>query len=128
MLNLEGITGSHGGCYTCIVSNAAGNDSVSTTLYVAPYIDSPLEEQTLAVNGSDVNVTCNAAGFPIPNVMWTDSFGSNVSNTSQLQFIPVMFGDEGSYLCVASVEINETDFIATDGTTLIGMLPPCTCL
>ena len=120
ILNLEGINASNGGSYTCIISNAAGNDSVSTTLYVAPYIDSPLEEQTLAANGSNVDIICIATGFPIPNVTWVDSLGSDVSSTSQLQFSPVMFGDEGSYHCVASIEINETLFIATNETILTG--------
>ena len=120
VLSLEGINASHGGTYTCIISNAAGNNSVYTTLYVAPYIDSPLEEETLAVNGSSVNITCNAAGFPVPKVMWIDSHDSDISNTSLLELSPVLFGDEGTYYCVASTEINNTRFTATNETTLIG--------
>ena len=122
MLKLEDINASHGGTYTCIISNAAGNDSVSTTLYVAPYIDSPLDEQTLVMNGSIVNIVCNAVGFPIPNVIWVDSLGSIVSFTSLLQFYPVTFGDEGLYHCIATVEINEVTFYSTDETTIIGTL------
>ena len=122
VLTLEGINASHGGTYTCIISNAAGNDSVSTTLYVAPYIDTLLEEQTLAENGSNVNIVCTAAGFPIPNVIWVNALGSDISNTSLLQFSPVIFGDEGSYRCVATIEINEVMFLATNETILIGML------
>ena len=120
VLNLESINASDGGTYTCIISNAAGNDSVFATLYVAPYIDIPLVEQTLATNGSNVNIICNAAGFPIPNVTWVDSLGLEVSNTFQLMFNPVLFGDQGIYRCVASTEINEASFNATNETTLIG--------
>ena len=119
-LNLESINASDGGTYTCIISNAAGNDSVSATLYVAPYIDNPLEEQTLVANGSNVNIICSAAGFPIPNVKWIDSLGLEVSNISQLKFSPVIFGDEGAYRCVASTVFGEEIFTATNETTLIG--------
>lgn len=122
ILILEDINASLGGTYTCIISNSAGNNSVSTTLYVAPYIDSPLDEQILVTNGSIVNVVCNAVGFPFPNVMWVDSLGSNVSSTSLLPFYPVIFGDEGLYRCVATVQINEQTFYSTNETTIIGTL------
>ena len=119
-LLINDIDASSGGSYTCLVSNAAGNDSASITLYVAPYIVTPLEEQTLTANGSNVNISCDAAGFPSPSVNWVYMMSMEVSNTSLLQFIPVMFGDEGVYCCTASAEINDMDFTATDETTLVG--------
>ena len=115
------INASSGGDYTCTVSNTAGNDSASTTLYVAPYIITPLKKQTPTANGSNVNINCDAAGFPSPTVNWVGMTNMKVSNTSLLQFNPVMFGDEGLYLCVASVEIDGVNFNATDKTTLVGM-------
>jgi hemicentin len=127
MLILEGIDASHGGTYTCIISNAAGNDSISTTLYVAPYIESPLDEQILTANGSNVDIICNAAGFPIPNVMWMDSNDAIISYTSLLLFSPAIFGDEGLYRCVATVGINDETFNATNETTIIGMLLQLVC-
>ena len=114
------IDASSGGDYTCTVSNAAGNDSASTTLYVAPYIVTPLEEQTLTTSGSSVNISCDADGFPIPTVRWVDMTNAEVVNTSLLKFNPVMFGDEGLYRCVASAEINGMSFTATDETILVG--------
>ena len=119
-LLVNDIDASSGGNYTCFVSNAAGNDSASITLYVAPYIVTPLEEQTLTTNGSNVDISCDAAGFPSPSVNWVDMTNMTVSNTSLLQFNPVMFGYEGVYRCVASTEINGMDFTATDETTLVG--------
>lgn len=117
-VNLVGIDASKGGDYTCTVSNAAGSDSVSTTLYVAPYIIT-LEEQVLTVNGSNVNISCNADGFPAPVVTWINMLDVVVSNTSQLLFTSVLFGDEGVYYCVPSIEINGTKFSTRNGTTLI---------
>ena len=119
-LVVTNIDASSGGNYTCSVSNAAGNDSASTTLYVAPYIVIPLEEQTLTTNGSNVNISCDAAGFPSPTVIWVDMTEQRVSNTPLLQFSPVMFGDEGVYRCVATVDINGMPFTANNETTLVG--------
>ena len=121
ILPLMDIDASSGGNYTCTVSNTAGNDSASTTLYVAPYIITPLEEQTPTASGSNVNISCDAAGFPSPTVNWVVMTNMEVSNTSLLQFNPIIFGDEGLYRCVASVEIDGLNFNATDETTLVGM-------
>lgn len=120
VVNLVAIDASQGGDYTCIVSNAAGSDSASTTLYVAPYIITSLKEPILTMNGSNVNITCNATGFPTPTVTWVDMLDIEVSSTSQLQFMPVLFGDEGAYYCVASTEINGTRFSTRNETTLTG--------
>ena len=121
MLVVMDINASSGGDYTCTVSNAAGNDSASTTLYVAPYIVTPLEEQTLTTSGSNVNITCDADGFPTPTVIWVDMMIAEVENTSLLEFSPVMFGNEGLYRCVATAEINGMSFNATNETVLVGM-------
>ena len=123
ILNVVNISGSHGGSYICTVSNAAGADSAPTTLYVQPYIDTPLERETLAVNGSNLNISCNTAGFPIPVVKWVDLQGIEVSNSSQLQFDPVMFGDEGLYRCVATTVVGESVFTAMNETILFGNIP-----
>ena len=114
------INASSGGSYTCSVSNDAGNDSASTNLYVSPYIVTPPEEQILTTNGSNVNISCDAAGFPTPTVNWVDMTSMEVSTTSVLEFSPVLFGDEGVYRCVASAEIEGLNFTSTNETTLVG--------
>ena len=121
-LTLLNVNASSGGNYTCTVSNTAGNDSASTTLYVAPYIFTPLEEQTLTTNGSNANIICDADGFPSPTVSWVDMTNTGVVNMSLLEFGPVMFGDEGLYRCVATAEIDGMNFTAMDDTILIGKL------
>ena len=120
VLNLAAIDVSYGGDYSCSVGNAAGTDTVSTTVYVAPYIVTPLEDQTLAEIGSVVSIYCDAAGFPTPIVNWMNMLEFEVSNTSQLQFSPVMFSDEGVYRCLASTKIYGNDYNVTNQTTLIG--------
>ena len=120
-LLVTNIDASSGGSYTCFVSNAAGSDSAYTTLYVAPYIVTPLEEQTLTANGSSVNINCDVAGFPSPIVDWFDMANFRVSLTFLLQFSPVMFGDEGVYRCVSTADINGMTFYATTETTIVGM-------
>ena len=121
-LNLVAIDASYGGNYTCMVSNGAGTDSVSTILYVAPYFVTPLENQTLTAKGSNVTVFCNVAGFPTPIVNWVDSLGLEVSNTTLLQFNPIVFGQEGIYHCVAKSVINKSTINTTDETTIIGII------
>ena len=119
ILELMTIDASFGGDYSCIVSNAAGSDSAYTTLYVEPYIITPIEKNTLVtVGGPGVNISCLADGFPTPSVKWVDMVNVEVSSTSQLQLNPVSFGDEGLYQCIASVDINGTNFTAVDETTL----------
>ena len=121
------INDSSGGNYTCIVKNAAGIDSDSTTLYIAPYIKNPLEQKLLRMNGSNLSIICETDGFPSPNVTWErinkNMTGTVVSTTSLLEVNPVVFGNEGLYRCIASFEIREMMHTASHETTLIGMNP-----
>ena len=119
-LTLTNFNTSSGGVYTCTVSNAAGSGSASAPLYVLPFIVTPLEEQILTMNGSNVNISCDADGFPSPTVSLVDMINAEVVSTSLLEFSPVMFGDEGLYRCMATAEINNMNFNATDDTILVG--------
>ena len=121
MLAVMDIDASSGGVYTCTVSNTAGNDSASTTLYVAPYIVTPLEELTLTFNGSSINILCQADGFPLPSVSWDrNTTNEVVSDNSQLIIPTVTFGQEGVYRCLANVTVNGVDYEDSDDTTIIG--------
>ena len=121
MLEVMDIDASSGGVYTCTVSNTAGNDSASTTLYVAPYIVTPLEELTLTFNGSSINILCQADGFPLPTVSWDrNTTNEVVSDNSQLIIPTVTFGQEGVYRCLANVTVNGVEYEDSDDTTIIG--------
>ena len=106
-LIISNITAMNGGSYTCVVSNAAGNDSATALLYVEPIIVTQPTD-ILTRNGTVVNFTCAAESFPNPEYTWEEyneessSFDA-VSSGSVLQFTPAVFGDEGSYRCVASL-------------------------
>ena len=113
ILTLVDIDASSGGDYTCTVSNLAGNDSATTTLYVAPYfVTQPMNVETS--NGEGVNITCEAEAFPNPQYLWMKNGGSEMiregvvidDTPNSLRFRPVAFGDEGGYNCVASITIN----------------------
>lgn len=119
-LVLMDIDASSGGNYTCVVNNTAGTHSASATLYVVPYIVTPLDEQILTVNGSNLNISCIAAGFPSPSVNWLNVTNMEMLDTPLLDFSPVLFGDEGIYCCIATADINDTNFTASDETTLVG--------
>ena len=119
-LTFVDIDASYGGNYTCVVSNAAGDDSATATLYITPYIVTQLEEDISAINGSKVNISCDAEGFPTPTVNWVDMQDVEVSSTMMLQFSPVMFGDEGIYRCMAFSEINGIRYTTTDQISLNG--------
>ena len=120
------------------VSNNAGSDSATTTLYVTPV----MVTQPMSINttiGTVVHLTCRAEGFPSPTYTWTKD-GVNQSailvpitdgdGTSILEFSPVEFGNEGAYQCMASSVITFSDPVAggmtlhpaeSDIATLTGM-------
>ena len=103
-LTIDDIRAGNGGNYTCVVSNAAGSDSATATLYVAPAIVTQPTD-ILTRNGTVVNFTCEAESFPAPNYQWEryDETVVSISNDPVLEFSPAVFGDEGRYRCVASL-------------------------
>ena len=118
-LELNSVSATGGGVYTCVVSNAAGNDSISTTLYIRPYFTTqPMSISTEA--GQNETLTCEAEGFPEPTIQWFRAENSDIGmdvtgvNTSILTFTPVQFGDEGGYYCTAT----SRGMFSTNGPTL----------
>ena len=103
-----------GGEYRCVVRNAAGKDSDNATLNVRPVITIQPVESLLTSNGSNELLMCEADAFPAPEYLWEKIMnGSNteISDSNTLNFSSVMFGDEGTYQCVAmslGVEVTST--------------------
>ena len=115
----------HGGVYRCVVSNGAGIDNDNGTLNVRPVITVQPAATLLTSNGSIEQLQCVADAFPAPEYRWVmiedDIAIETVSNTSVLMLNPVMFGDEGTYQCMAvslGVQVNSTLSLVT------GEFPP----
>ena len=126
LLPVMNIDASSGGTYTCTVSNLAGNDSASTTLYVAPYFTvQPGSVRTL--NSSNVNITCEAESFPSPDYVWVkdnnmDTVRGGVVSTempNSLIFSPVIFGDEGEHVCMASITVDMVTHTESSDTAVL---------
>ena len=125
-LTLTDVNASTGGMYTCVVTNAAGNDSDSTFLFIAPYfITEPVDEDVS--NGSSVTLHCTAEAFPSPSYQWARTNIEPIREELQtslnvLSFNPVLFGDEGNYYCNAS---SRGEVVRSQDATLTGMRIIC---
>ena len=125
-LILSNVNATDGGVYSCMVSNAAGNSTDDTTVFIAPYfITQPVD--TFGSNGTVVVLMCEAEASPSPQYQWSrgDSRAiRNGINTSTLTFDPVMFGDEGDYICTAdnsaqSSQVTIASKIETDKNSIL---------
>ena len=121
-ITITHISALDGGKYTCVVSNAAGNDSASTVLNVFPEIVLNPKDAN-ATNGTVRMLVCEAEAFPEPQYQWMrvgGMFSENVVgvDTSMLVFDTVMFGDEGGYYCSATAN---GVTVTSDNATLAGL-------
>lgn len=69
-LNISRVTEQDGGEYACVASNTAGKAShaARVNVYGLPYIrEMP---KVTAVAGSDLNIKCPVAGYPIESITW----------------------------------------------------------
>ena len=124
----------HGGIYSCIANNTAGEVEATTLLLVRPVVEPP---EVLARNGDMVTLMCLAQSFPEPSYVWerlrdssdsdtiSDVFGyvsgsgENMMATHPfLDFETVRYGDEGVYRCM--VNIKGTWKASSDGVLLAG--------
>ena len=111
-LILFNVDAADGGFYSCMVSNAAGDSRAGTSVFIAPYfITQPVD--TVGSNGAVVVLMCEAEASPSPQYQWSRGDSVTIRNsidtsTSALTFEPVMFGDEGDYICTARAGDNST--------------------
>ncbi len=107
MLTLTNVMAADGGMYTCMITNAGGSDSATTSVFISPYFTSQPQAMGGA-NGTMVTLTCEAEAFPAPTYEWSRMDGGTIGtevvgqNSAMLMFDPLMFGDEGEYLCNAT--------------------------
>ena len=123
ILTIVNASAASGGNYTCIASNVAGSECATASLLVAPTIITQPVNQHVS-NGSTTSFTCTAESFPAPEYTWkkynegSSSF-DRVSSGPVLEFTPTVFGDEGSYCCVASLPGTSRN-IASESAMLTG--------
>ncbi|RWS09189.1 hemicentin-1-like protein, partial [Dinothrombium tinctorium] len=91
------------GNYTCIVSNAAGEDRKAFYLPIVVPIKWAKEPEDITVlMGKDVSLTCSADGVPYPLIKWIQlKTGNIVSESGFLQMKEVKSIDGGYYQCLA---------------------------
>ena len=125
ILTLGGVTVSTGGMYNCFVSNAAGNHSANTFLFISPYFLKQPISIVFTSAGSMINFTCIAAAFPDPEYQWGHEDGRDIRteitvNMSTLMISNVQFGDEGSYHCNATSNgvVNVSESVLVTGEDL----------
>ncbi len=106
-LILQSVRAVDGGVYTCVVSNAAGTSNATTSIFISPYFTS----QPQAMGGANdtvVTLTCEAEAFPAPTYQWSQADGGMIrtgvmgQTTALLMFDPLLFRDEGDYVCNAT--------------------------
>ncbi|XP_075792870.1 hemicentin-1 isoform X2 [Pelodiscus sinensis] len=107
-LILENAVPEDSGSYTCVATNAAGEDThtVSLMVHVLPaFTELPGD---IALNkGEQLRLTCKATGTPLPQIIWT--FNNNIvpakldnaNGHSELVIERVSKDDSGTYVCTA---------------------------
>ena len=126
-LVISNIAAMNGGSYTCVVRNAAGNDSATAVLHVEPIIVTQPTD-ILTRNGTVVSFTCAAESFPAPAVYQWEKYNETTGSFDRvrdgpvLEFTPAVFGNEGSYHCVATLPGTSRSNIS-DQAVLTGMFP-----
>ncbi len=107
MLTLTNVMAADGGMYTCMITNAGGSDSDTTSVFIAPYFTS--QPQAMGGdNGTMVTLTCEAEAFPAPTYQWSRGDGRMIrtevmgQDSAMLTFDSLSFGDEGDYICNAT--------------------------
>uniref|UniRef100_A0A3B4Z1V9 Hemicentin-1 n=1 Tax=Stegastes partitus TaxID=144197 RepID=A0A3B4Z1V9_9TELE len=111
------VTGAHttdSGKYTCVATNAAGEEDriFNLNVYVPPAIDGNrgTVEELITVLDSSVNIECVATGSPLPQLNWlrnglplpVSSHIRLLSAGQVLRISRIQVSDGGSYTCVAS--------------------------
>ncbi|KAI1891477.1 hypothetical protein AGOR_G00144220 [Albula goreensis] len=113
-LSLMGALTSDSGKYTCVATNAAGEEDriFNLNVYVPPTIKGSSEaaKELTAVLDSSINIECIATGSPPPQLNWLKN-GLPLPVSSQIRLLSAgqvlriaraQVSDGGTYTCVAS--------------------------
>ncbi|XP_065904155.1 cell adhesion molecule DSCAML1-like isoform X2 [Dysidea avara] len=110
VLSIPMVTGSDGGVYQCIVSNAAGSDTATTTVTVSPYNATITEVVVINM----VTYTCYADGGPGNTYEWLQlRDNSVVSSMQELILDSTDPSDGGDYQCTITNNAGDTTIMTT---------------
>ncbi|XP_026645393.1 hemicentin-1 [Microtus ochrogaster] len=118
-LILENVVLEDSGTYTCVATNAAGEDTHAVTLTVHSLPTFTELPGDLSLNkGEQLRLSCKATGIPLPKLTWT--FNNNiipahfdsVNGHSELVIERVSTEDSGTYVCTAE---NSVGFVKAIG-------------
>ena len=114
----------HAGEYICGVFNDAGIGLNYSYIYFAPKIISHPEDAFAEV-AATVEFSCEAEAYPDPEYQWQrrneDLEFNSVANSIDTQYMvfPVSYSSAGYYRCIASIEINGTDYQEESNTAVL---------
>ncbi|XP_067139876.1 cell adhesion molecule DSCAML1-like [Centruroides vittatus] len=120
-LIIASVKSADSGNYTCLVTNKAGSDSLTTKLLVSvppTWIRQPYDVSIKA--GNKLVLHCEADGYPIPTVKWRRTKGFSIAQSSPvtenhwkiidsgtMSTVAAKKDDEGFYTCEVSNGIGE---------------------
>ncbi|XP_068687452.1 hemicentin-1-like isoform X2 [Montipora foliosa] len=100
--------------YKCMVNNTVGtamSTNITSTVNVPSFIQ-PIDDEMI-IEGGNVNLTCNASGFPTPTVFWVKTSNGERTNRTELVFTNISRDQAGEYRCEASNLCNTATELAT---------------
>lgn len=102
----------HGKQYTVTISNIAGTETLSTSLYFAPEISQQPSHIATDANEQQ-SFSVNVTGFPEPSIRWQRKLTEegdfeNIPGQVEtwIDFPSVSYSDAGYYQCIAESMIN----------------------
>ena len=125
-LTIDNVTSKEAGEYMCFAVNDAGIETAKVLINLLPKLLEEPQDVGTAINQS-VTFRCSVEGFPFPSIVWqklADDGGNFVDlpgeNGTVLSISPVKLSDAGVYQCVASNDINGTNYEVSANATLAG--------
>ncbi|RWS03905.1 titin-like protein, partial [Dinothrombium tinctorium] len=128
-LIFEKVSRNDSGNYTCVVSNAYGEDKTSFVLTIKvamKWIEEP-KDMTI-VGGNGIIINCIAEGFPRPQISWWKNKNVILSHSERFEIKIADYKDKGEYECKADNGVDQElskkfKIIVVDSPIIQSMLP-----
>ncbi|XP_068685501.1 hemicentin-1-like [Montipora foliosa] len=103
--------------YKCMVNNSVGtavSSAVSVNVNVSSSIEAIKGNKKLT-EGENLNLSCQASGYPLPFVLWIKDGGGQHTNSNNLVLTNIQRNQSGEYRCNASNSCNvDTKMVTVD--------------